>query len=168
VVAVSYDVVAKPWKGGWELHIEGVGVTQSRTLPTAEQAVRDYVATIYDLDEVADPIRVTVALDKGVADEIKEARARSRDAEAAQKEAARKSRVVVHKLRRSGLSVTDTAAILGVSRGRISQLDKADPSETTWTKKHTDAAERTVKVAASVEAKQPRSPKRQAARRSNV
>jgi len=37
--------------------------------------VRDYVATIYDLDEVTDPIKVTVALDKGVADEIKAAKA---------------------------------------------------------------------------------------------
>jgi len=56
---------------------------------------------------------------------------------------------VVRKLRRSGLSVTDTATILGVSRGRISQLDKADPSGTTWTKKQTEAAENATKVAAS-------------------
>jgi hypothetical protein len=27
-----YAVTAKRWKHGWELHIDGVGVTQSRTL----------------------------------------------------------------------------------------------------------------------------------------
>jgi hypothetical protein len=50
----TYNVTAKWWKHGWELHIDGVGVTQPRRL-----------------------------------------------------------------------SVSDTAAILGVSRGRVSQLSKA-------------------------------------------
>ena len=35
------NVTAKRWKHGWELHIDGVGVTQSRTLDTAGQMVRD-------------------------------------------------------------------------------------------------------------------------------
>jgi hypothetical protein len=44
----TYDVTAKRWKHGWELQIEDVGVTQSRTLATAEQTVRDYVETLLD------------------------------------------------------------------------------------------------------------------------
>ena len=39
-----------PRKHGWELHIDGVGVTQSRTLDTAEQMVRDYIETLTDKD----------------------------------------------------------------------------------------------------------------------
>ena len=46
----TYNVTAKRWKHGWELHIDGVGVTQSRTLDTAEQMVRDYIETLTDQD----------------------------------------------------------------------------------------------------------------------
>jgi hypothetical protein len=39
----TYTVTAKPWAGGWELHIDGVGVTQARRLTEAEGMVRDYI-----------------------------------------------------------------------------------------------------------------------------
>jgi len=42
----------------------------------------------------------------------------------AQLEAALLSRTIARKLRAAGFSVTDTAAIMGVSRGRVSQLVK--------------------------------------------
>lgn len=38
-----YNVSATRWSHGWELAIEGVGVTQSRTLADAERVVRDYL-----------------------------------------------------------------------------------------------------------------------------
>lgn len=42
-----YSVTARRWGNYWELHIEHggsiVGVTQSRTLATAERTVRDYL-----------------------------------------------------------------------------------------------------------------------------
>lgn len=40
----TYKVTAKPWAHGWELHIEGVGVTQVEQLDDAETTVRDYIA----------------------------------------------------------------------------------------------------------------------------
>jgi hypothetical protein len=40
----SYAVTAKRWEHGWELHIDGVGVTQSADLDGAEEMVRDYIA----------------------------------------------------------------------------------------------------------------------------
>lgn len=40
----TYRVTAKRWGSYWELDIDGVGVTQSRTLLSAEQMVRDYLA----------------------------------------------------------------------------------------------------------------------------
>jgi hypothetical protein len=46
----TYVVRAKRWAHGWELHIDGVGVTQSRMLGGAEQMVRDYVETLTDRD----------------------------------------------------------------------------------------------------------------------
>lgn len=39
----SYSVIAKKWDGGWELHIEGVGVTQAERLRGADEMVRDYL-----------------------------------------------------------------------------------------------------------------------------
>jgi hypothetical protein len=44
----TYTVHARPWEHGWELHIDGVGVTQSEGLDDAEDTVRDYIAL--DLD----------------------------------------------------------------------------------------------------------------------
>jgi hypothetical protein len=42
----TYTVAAKRCKQGWELRIDGVGVTQSLTFATAHQVVRDYIETI--------------------------------------------------------------------------------------------------------------------------
>src|SRR5450432_4217095 len=55
----TYHVTAKRWKHGWELHIDGVGVTQSRTLDTAEQMVRDYIETLTDKDVSGDTVVIT-------------------------------------------------------------------------------------------------------------
>jgi methanogenic corrinoid protein MtbC1 len=46
----TYVVRAKRWAHGWELHIDGIGVTQSRILDGAEQMVRDYIETLTDRD----------------------------------------------------------------------------------------------------------------------
>ncbi|MGW6257607.1 hypothetical protein [Streptomyces sp. NPDC055085] len=46
----TYEVYAKPWDRGWELHIDNVGVTQCRTIPEeAELMIRDYVATVLNV-----------------------------------------------------------------------------------------------------------------------
>jgi hypothetical protein len=52
----TYNVRAKRWKHGWELHIDGVGVTQSRNLDGAEQMVRDYIETLTDHDTADDAV----------------------------------------------------------------------------------------------------------------
>jgi hypothetical protein len=36
----TYTVRAKRWKHGWELHTDGIGVTQSRNLDGAERMAR--------------------------------------------------------------------------------------------------------------------------------
>ena len=43
-MTMTYEVHARRWARGWELHIDGVGVTQSRSLSDAEGMVRDYIA----------------------------------------------------------------------------------------------------------------------------
>ena len=39
----TFTVMAKRWDKGWELHIDGIGVTQARKLSEAELMVRDLI-----------------------------------------------------------------------------------------------------------------------------
>lgn len=126
MVAVTkvYEVRAKHWAGGWELHIDQVGVTQVRTLDQAERQVRDYLETLLDLD-VSDAVVQILPDLGGLEDQVRQAKEQSRAAEAAQRAAAQQARQIAVQLRGQGLSVSDTAKVMGVSRGRISQLVKS-------------------------------------------
>jgi DNA-directed RNA polymerase specialized sigma24 family protein len=118
---MAYTVTAKRWEHGWELHIDGIGVTQSRLLSDAEAMVRDYLAA----DDVADAetAAVTIRPDLGgLEDLVLAVRAQTEGAQIAQQEAAKAARNLVAQLRHAGLSVADTATVLGVTKGRVSQL----------------------------------------------
>lgn len=118
----TVTVTAHKWEHGWELWINGEPATQVATLDKAENQVRDYLDTV-DPNTDHSTTTITVRPDLGpLADDVAAARTATREATAASINAARQTRDVVHRLREAGLSVTDTAAILGVSRGRISQL----------------------------------------------
>jgi hypothetical protein len=45
----TYKVRAKRWAHGWELHIDGLGVTQSHSLHDAEGMARDCIALDADV-----------------------------------------------------------------------------------------------------------------------
>lgn len=120
----TYTVSAKRWKHGWELHIDDVGVTQSRTLATAEQMVRDYVETLLDSD-ASDAEVVVVPELGGLEDRARQVREHAKAVDEARREAAREVRELAAALRAEGLSISDTATVLGVSRGRVSQLVKS-------------------------------------------
>lgn len=118
----TYTVTAVRWSRGWELHIEGEGVTQVRTLDQATEQVRDYLTTVHQADFSEASIRVTADLG-GLEHQVAQARLETQRAAELQRTAADHSRAVAYALRHDhGLSVTDTAAVLGVSRGRVSQL----------------------------------------------
>lgn len=117
----SYEVAARRWEHGWELHIAGVGVTQSRTLAAAEGIVRDYLATLHEVD-IGDATVVVTPVLGDLGERARQVRDRTRAVQEAQRDAARDAREVARALRAEGLSITDTAAVLGVSRGRVSQL----------------------------------------------
>ena len=125
----TYKVIAKRWDGGWELHIQGEGVTQVRTLDKAEAQVRDWLATMHDKDFSDTEIIVMPDIGDRLAKAIKQAQAKVAAAAEAQREAAEDSRTVAYKLREKGLSVTDSAAVLGISRGRVSQLTRTRPDK---------------------------------------
>ena len=122
-----YTVQAVKWEHGWELHVQDVGVTQCRTLATAAQQVRDFVATMGDTDTDTDTdtddaeIHLSVAIG-GVEKDVERARKMTAEAIEKQHQAATESRRVARELRHAGLSVADTAAVMDISKGRVSQL----------------------------------------------
>lgn len=118
----TYTVLAKRWKRGWELHIDGIGVTQSRTLNDAEAMVRDYIA----LDTGAAPdsfaVEILPEVGNGLDDKARAARHAVMEADKALRAAAAQSREIARGLKMAGLSGREIAIVLRVSPQRVSQL----------------------------------------------
>ena len=87
----TYQVRAKRWEHGWELHIEGVGVTQSRTLWDAEEMARDLIARREDLPGDGFAVRITPEIGGGLDEETRAAREAVSAADQAQPLAAAQS-----------------------------------------------------------------------------
>jgi hypothetical protein len=118
----TYRVTAKRWKRGWELHIVGEGVTQSRSLAEAEDMVRDYIAVMNGVPERSFNVEITPEVGGGLDEAVRAAREAVRSAEAARRSAALASRSIATRLRAAGLTGRDIAVVLGVSAQRVSQL----------------------------------------------
>jgi DNA-directed RNA polymerase specialized sigma subunit len=121
----TYNVRAKRWVHGWELHIDGVGVTQSRNLDGAERMVRDYIESLTDRDTSGDEVVIKPEVGGGLDEATQAAREAVAAADRAMREAAARSRKVARELKEAGLSGRDIAAILRVSAQRVSQLLKS-------------------------------------------
>lgn len=102
-------------------------MTQVRVLDHARTQVCDLVETMTDQRPDEDSVEVIIDLG-ALSEQAHRARQMTASAADAQKVAAAASRKVVADLRAEGLSVSDIATILGVSRGRVSHL-LADASE---------------------------------------
>lgn len=124
-VMATYSVTARHWKRGWELHIDGVGVTQCRVLAEAETMVRDYVESLTGTDVSDAAVVVSVEVGGGLDEQARAAREAVAAADKATREAAAQSRKAARDLRDAGLSGRDIAAILRVSAQRVSQLLKS-------------------------------------------
>lgn len=118
----TYSVRATRWTHGWELHIDGVGVTQSRNLDGAEQMVRDYIESLTGRDTGGDEVTIEPEVGGGLDEATRAAREAVAAADHTVREAAAQSRKVARDLKECGLSGRDIAFILGVSAQRVSQL----------------------------------------------
>lgn len=120
----SYTVRATRWTHGWELDTPGHGITQSRGLSDAERMVRDYLAADVG-DDAAAAVKIRIVPDLGgLEDEAARVRSTNDELTAASREAAERSRLVARRLLDAGLTGADAAAVLGVSKQRMSQLRK--------------------------------------------
>jgi hypothetical protein len=120
----TYSVHARRWAHGWELHIDGIGVTQSRNLDGAEQMVRDYIESLTGRDTSGDVVMIKPEVGDGLDEATRAAREAVTAADRAVREAAAQSRKAARDLKDAGLSGRDIAAILRVSAQRVSQLLK--------------------------------------------
>lgn len=120
----TYNVRAKRWEHGWELHIDGVGVTQSRTLWDAEMMAHDLISRRKGVPADSFGITITPEIGGGLDERTRAAREAVTSADRAQRAAAVQSREAARQLRRAGLSGRDIAKVLGVSPQRVSQLLK--------------------------------------------
>jgi len=118
---VTYTVKAKRWANGWELHVDGEGVTQSRSLATAERTVREYLSLLHDR-EVDDEITIVPELGRKLTADLAKARRAVTELAVQQKKAAALSRATARELADAGLKGAEIATVLGVSPQRVSQL----------------------------------------------
>ncbi|MEX0592488.1 MAG: hypothetical protein WD152_03355 [Nitriliruptoraceae bacterium] len=106
-------------KTGWDVHVHGIGVATSRTLAGAEAAVK----ALLDVAGLDGQVAIYIQPDLGpLAERVNEVRARTAQVQQELIAAARDARELALQLRADGLSVTDAAHVLGVSRARVSQL----------------------------------------------
>jgi DNA-directed RNA polymerase specialized sigma subunit len=124
MVHMTFEVHARRWDGGWELHISENDVTQAHSLSEAESVVRDYLAVEHDVEPGSFEVRIVPEID-GLEDEAAQLRRDIGQLQDTQLEVAARSRALAQRLRERGLSGADTAAVLGVSPQRVSQLLKA-------------------------------------------
>jgi hypothetical protein len=118
----TYKVRAQRWARGWELHIDGVGVTQSHSLADAPSMARSYIAMTHNAAADSFNVDVVPEVGDGLDQAATEAREAVRAAEEAQRGAAARSRNVARQLKEKGLTGRDIAALLQLSPQRVSQL----------------------------------------------
>lgn len=114
-----FTATVKKWRKGWEIHIDGVGVTQARQLSEAKERASDYILSL--LDEEAASIDFSFDLGE-LSEQVATARIATIRAAQLQKEAAAQNRKAAADLREAGLTASDIAVVMGVSRGRVSQI----------------------------------------------
>ena len=119
----TYTVDAKRWEHGWELHVEGVGVTQSKSLHSAASVAREYISLAEDIsDESTIDVEIRPQIDNALGQEVIAARKAVQELGERQREVAALSRAAARDLAESGLSGADIAVVLDVSRQQVSQL----------------------------------------------
>jgi len=119
----TYTVDAKRWEHGWELHVEGLGVTQSRSLHSAARMAREYISLIEGIsDESTIDVEIRPQIENALSEEVIAARKAVHELAEQQREVATLSRTAAKDLAESGLSGADIAVVLAVSPQRVSQL----------------------------------------------
>jgi hypothetical protein len=117
-----YRVTARREGDWWVIDVDGVGVTQAKRLDKVEHMARDLVAAMQEVDYDAVQVDVRYELPVAAVEALSEAKAAAEVARQLARIAADSGRHAVAVLHREGLSLRDTAHLLGVSFQRVHQL----------------------------------------------
>jgi CRP-like cAMP-binding protein len=123
MVAMSaYTATATREGRWWVIDVDGVGVTQSRTLAEAHTWAQGRVEAV--TGKAGADVIVTPSVPDGTVDQVRDAQALMAHADAELRRAAEEIRDAARNMLQIGMSQQDAAIILGVSRQRVSQLLK--------------------------------------------
>jgi predicted GIY-YIG superfamily endonuclease len=126
--ATMYTVEAERGaRGGWVFQCAEFpgAISESRRLADFEPLMREMIAFVGDVPEDSIEMRLVPKLPGALSADVQAAREAVSELDAAQRRAANLSRKVVRELKDAGLTGADTAAVLGVSPQRVSQLANA-------------------------------------------
>lgn len=129
-MSTTYTAIAAREGRWWVLTVDGIGVTQSRTLKDAPGAVCGLVSAMLDVDQADINAVVVPQVSPTVLDRVEAARRSVVQLQAMQHEVATESRAAARDLEREGLTGADIAYILEVSPQRVSQLLTPTPPVT--------------------------------------
>jgi DNA-directed RNA polymerase specialized sigma subunit len=126
---ITFQVTATRDGDWWSLvalDVEGREVaSQSRRLDQAEDAIREAIALVLDVDRGEFDVDITPKLDRAeVSDETLEVLELRRALAELSDRARRRTPAAITELRRAGLTVRDVAQLLGVTPSRVSQIEK--------------------------------------------
>jgi len=116
----AYTAMAAREGRWWVIDVDGVGVTQSRTLAEAHLWAQGLIEAV--TGEADADVTVTPTLPDGTIDRVRHAQAAMARADAEHRAASEEIREATRRMLATGMSQQDAAAILGVSRQRVSQL----------------------------------------------
>lgn len=107
----------------WVAEVVGEGIaTQARRLDLLESVVRDLIVAWHQVPATSFEVEIEPDVPRDAAAIVKRARKLRGDAERLQGEAAEATRDAAKALVRSGLTVRDAGALLGLSYQRVGQL----------------------------------------------
>jgi len=120
----TYQVQAERERGWWTIYVPEIDYhTQASTIAEIDEMARDLIAVAEDVDPNTFELDVSLARPAIVARELEQAAALDSQGRDALSQAASARRRAANALRKDyGLSVKDTAAVLGVTRSRVYQL----------------------------------------------
>lgn len=115
-------------EGDWWSLIADVGrrevASQSRRLATAEPMIREAIALALDIDEGSFDVEVLPELPESEAARLAQEASELREAyEAAGRQLSTTTARAIRVLRKRGYSVRDVADLIGITPGRVSQIE---------------------------------------------
>lgn len=116
----TYTVRSRRRSGGWDLDVEGVGTIRTGRLTSAERAVRDHLDLLGFGDARTASLNLTYAAD--LSRELRAVREAREEADAANKVAAERTRMLASRLAEEGYAGAEIAVVLEVTPQRVSQL----------------------------------------------